>query len=167
MIIKFSNFTLDIDIERTRAFYERSDVPTMSEQCDCINCRNFDKAILKASDPVLSFLSSLGIDPRKPTETFNVTGTIEKEGTIWYNGWYHICGRMVESSETVNTNIHNDSSNTENCTHRQCFFPDPCFDFSVHPVEKNALLHKEFPLPVIQLEIETHLPYILTVPFER
>ena len=99
MIIKFANFVLDVDVERTRAFYERTDIPTMSQQCDCINCQNFDKAILKASDKVLNFLRCFGIDPQKPAETFNVPGCLEKEGTIWYNGWYHICGSI--SRQTV------------------------------------------------------------------
>ena len=77
-------------------FYERSDIPTMRQQCDCVNCRNFDEAILKASDTVLDFLRSLGIDPQKPAETFNVTGVLEDDGSIWYSGWYHISGGVFD-----------------------------------------------------------------------
>ena len=33
MIFRFGNYTLDVDVERTRAFYARDDVKTTSEQC--------------------------------------------------------------------------------------------------------------------------------------
>ena len=41
MILKLKDCILDVDIERTRAFYERSDVPYVSRQCNCVNCQNF------------------------------------------------------------------------------------------------------------------------------
>ena len=101
MIFKYANFTIDVDVERTRAFYQRADVPTMGGQCGCIPCQNFEKAILKAPDTVLDALRVLGIDPQKPAETFSVTGDMEEDGTIWYNGWYHLCGTITESPEVI------------------------------------------------------------------
>ncbi len=164
MIINFANFVLEVDVERTRAFYERSDILTMSQQCDCVNCQNFDKAILKAPDSVLDFLRSFGIDPIKPTETFNVTGKIEEDGTIWYNGWYHICGSIVDSPETVKKTLLPDGrENFEYCW-EYSYAPDTDYPFKVLPIKMSAILHKEFPTPVIQLEIDTHLPYILQKP---
>ena len=85
MIFRFLNYVLDIDVERTRAFYSRTDILTIGEQCECINCQNFDKAILTVPDSVLDFLRSLGIDPQKLIEVFNIFGSAEKEGAIWYN----------------------------------------------------------------------------------
>lgn len=166
MIFQLNDCILDIDVERTRAFYERSDVQTASEACSCVNCHNFDKAILKASAPVLNFLHSLGIDPRKPAEAYNVTGQLEKSGTIWYNGWYHVCGTVVESPETVQVTVHNDGPNIKRYCWEHSYSPDPDYPFEILPISDNALLHKNFPTPVIQLEIDTHLPYVLSIPFE-
>ena len=165
MIFKFANFILDIDVERTRAFYERVDIPTMSQQCDCINCQNFDEAILKASDKVLDFLRCFGIDPQKPVETFNVPGCLEKERTIWYNGWYHICGSIVDSPETVKKSLLPDGREDIEYCWEHSYAPDTDFPFKVLPVKMRDLLHEEFPTPVIQLEIDTHLPYVLPNPF--
>ncbi len=35
MIFRFSNYILDVDVDRTRAFYGRPDVLTTSEKCTC------------------------------------------------------------------------------------------------------------------------------------
>ena len=166
MIIKLTDCILDVDVERTRAFYERSDVRPISEECSCINCQNFDKAILQASARVTEFLRSLGIDPRKPAEAYNVTGQLEEAGTIWYNGWYHVCGTVVESPETVEVTVCDNGPNIKRYCWEHSYSPDPVFPFEVLPILDNALLHKDFPTPVIQLEIDTHLPYVLQTPFD-
>ena len=158
MIFKLNNCILDIDVERTRAFYERTDIKSIGEQCSCCGCQNFDKVIMEASDRVTEFLRSLGIDPRKPPEVYNVTGLLEKDGTIWYNGWYHVCGTIVKSPGTEQVN--------DAYFREHSYSPDPDCPFKVLPILDNALLHEDFPTPVIQLEIDTHLPYVLEAPFE-
>ena len=155
MIFKYANFTIDVDVERTRAFYQRADVPIVGEQCGCIDCRNYALAVLKAPDTVLDALRVLGIDPQKPAETFSVTGDMEEDGTIWYNGWYHLCGTIVEGTEAWEE------------AWEDAYSPDPGFRFKMLPVRKMDLLHKAFPSPVIQLEINTYLPYVLDIPFKR
>ena len=167
MIFKLSNYTLDIDVERTRAFYERADIPTTSEQCGCADCRNFDKAILKASASVVNFLRSLGIDPQKPAEIFNVTGEREQEGTIWYNGWYHICGTIVKGPKTVQKTVATDGSVTASYRWEQNYAPDPDFPFAILPISEIDLLHKDFPTPVIHLQFDTHLPFVLPIAFDN
>lgn len=158
MIFKLNDCILDVDVKRTHAFYERSDVHTIAQQCSCINCQNFDKAIMEVPARVREFLLSLGIDPRKPAEVYNATGQLEKDGTIWYNGWYHVCGTVVESPKTERVD--------DTYFREHSYSPDPDFHFKVLPILDNALLHKEFPTPVIQLEIDTHLPYVLQIPFD-
>ena len=107
---------------------------------------------------VTEFLLSLGIDPRKPPEVYNVTGQLEKDDTIWYNGWYHVCGTVVGSPKTERVD--------DTYFRNHSYSPDPDFHFKVLPILDNALLHKEFPTPVIQLEIDTRLPYVLQTPFD-
>lgn len=155
MIFKYANFTIDVDVERTRAFYQHADIPIVGEQCGCTDCRNYALAVLKAPDTVLDALRSLGIDPQKPAETFSITGDMEEDGTIWYNGWYHICGTIVEGTEDWEE------------AWEDAYSPDPGFRFKMFPMRKTGLLHKAFPSPVIQLEIYTHLPYVLDIPFKR
>lgn len=169
MIIKFASFVIDVDVERTRAFYERSDIPTMSQQCECINCQNFDNAILEATDETLSFLRSFGIDPQKPAESFNTSGTISSNGIINYNGWYHICGSILEGPETIKNvpNPNSPISVSHEYLWKHEYRPDSNFDFAILPVNDIGLiglLHDEFPMPVIQLEFRTNLPYVLPSP---
>ena len=167
MIFKYANFTIDVDVERTRAFYQRADVPTMGGQCGCIPCQNFEKAILKAPDTVLDALRVLGIDPQKPAETFSVTGDMEEDGTIWYNGWYHICGTITESPEVIQEMPLDRGGAAISYRWEYCYKPDPQFPFAVLPVRRAEILHQDFPTPVFQLEIDVHLPYVLDIPFKR
>ena len=160
MMIKLGSCTLDVDTERTRAFYARADIPTASKQCSCPNCQNFDQAILRAPAAVLALLRSLGIDPQKPAEVYNVLGDdIEEAGTVWYNGWYHICGSIADGSDNVQV--------IDETHHHIAFLwenslsPDPAYPFRLLPVSECVMLHKEFPAPTVQLEIDAHLPYII------
>ena len=165
MIIKFASFVIDVDVERTRAFYERADIPTMSQQCKCINCQNFDSAILEATDEILSFLRSFGIDPQKPAESFNTPGTISLNGMINYAGWYHICGSILKGPETIKE-VPTPSSLGVSYEYiwDHAYIPDSNFDFSILPVKKIDLLHDEFPSPAIQFWFNTNLPYVLPYP---
>lgn len=155
MIFRFGNYTLDIDVDRTRDFYAREDVETTSEKCTCQGCQNYDKAILAASDTVVGFLRSLGIDPRKPAEVFDVMGILGEDGKVWYNGFYHLCGVRLQGEdawvETAKDMKHLDGD--------RMYAVDP--DFKVSFEEQIHLLHKEFPAPVLQMEIDAHLPVAL------
>ena len=159
MIFRFSNFVIDVDVERTRAFYSRDG----RWQCDCQDCRNYDKAILTAPATVLDFLRSMGIDPRKPAEIYSVKGELEEDGTLWYNGWLHVCGVLVECPKTTcktigKNNFYAYETNVE-------YFPDPDYPFSILPVKNLALVPNGFPDPVLQLEIDARLPWVLSEPY--
>ena len=155
MIFHLTNFILDVDVERTRAFYRHPEVPTTSEGCTCEDCQNFDKAILTVPATVTEFLQSLGIDPQKPIEAFSVTGEHEPDGTILYNGWYHVCGKVIEWPKFEQTENHL-SYSWEDC-HR----PDPSFHFDIIAVPTIDLAREQMPTPIIQLDFDTYLPYVL------
>lgn len=161
MIIQLADYILDVDVERTRTYYERPDVPTTSEGCTCWGCRNFDKAIVTAPATVTDFLHSLGIDPRKPLEVFSVKGEREPDGTVWYNGWYHVCGKVIKNSDNVQ--VHVDDKGREIVTYdwAKAYTPDAEYPFEIMPMPQTDLLHKDFPTPAIQLEFDTRLPYVL------
>ena len=155
MIFRFGNYTLDVDVDRTRAFYSRDDVKTTSEQCICAGCQNFDKAILKTPAAVTDFLESLGIDPRKPAEVFDVMGGLDENGQVWYNGFYHICGTRLEGEDAW---VHTSESSMHLDGDRMYAVDD---SFKVSFEEQIHLLHKEFPAPVLQMEIDARLPVAL------
>ena len=161
MIFRFGDYTLDIDVERTRAFYAREDVKTTGEQCVCQGCQNYDKAILAASDTVADFLRSLGIDPRKPAEVFDVMGgQLDENGQVLYNGFYHICATRLEGEDAW---VHTSANSMHLDEDRMYAVGD---SFKVSFEEQVLLLHKEFPAPVLQMEIDTHLPWVLPTPYQ-
>lgn len=159
MLIRLSDYTLDIDLPRTRAFYQSPAALTTSEQCTCPGCRNYDAAILTAPKAVLDFLASLGIDPRKPTEVFDVMGQLDENGQVWYAGFYHLCGKIIheESRLAPLPDAESPAHWNNGHTHK----PDPDFPFQVSFEEDIHLLPETFPTPVLQMEIDTRLPYLL------
>ena len=160
MIFRFSNFVLDVDVDRTRAFYAREDVETTSEKCVCAGCRNYDKAILQAPAAVLAFLESLGIDPRKPAEAFDVMGGLDENGNVWYNGFYHVCGTRLEGEDAW---VHT-SENSMHLDGDRMYAVDEAFKVSFE--EQVVLLHEGFPTPVLQMEIDARLPWVLPTPYK-
>ena len=160
MIFRFSDYVLDIDVDRTREFYAREDIETTSEKCTCQGCQNYDKAILAASDTVVGFLRSLGIDPRKPAEAFDVMGILGEDGKVWYNGFYHICGTRIEGEDAW---VHTSEKSMHLDMDRMYAVDD---SFKVSFEEQVLLLHKEFPAPVLQMEIDAHLPWVLPTPYQ-
>ena len=160
MIFRFSDYVLDIDVDRTREFYAREDIETTSEKCTCQGCQNYDKAILAASDTVVDFLRSLGIDPRKPAEVFDIMGgQLDENGQVLYNGFYHICGTRIEGEDAW---VHT-SENSMHLDMDRMYTVDDSFKVSFE--EQVLLLHKEFPAPVLQMEIDARLPWVLSEPY--
>ena len=54
MLFDFGNFRVDVDVERTKEFYNKLG-KTVLEDCGCVNCRNYYEAISKVSDKVKNF----------------------------------------------------------------------------------------------------------------
>ena len=155
MIIRFGNYTIDVDVERTRAFYARGDVKTTSEQCTCAGCQNYDKAILKMPAAVTDFLESLGLDPRKPAEAFDVMGGLAEDGKVLYNGFYHLCGVRLQGEDAwVKT-----AKDMKHLDGDRMYAVDG--DFKVSFEEEVCLLHEAFPTPVLQMEFDARLPVAL------
>ncbi|MBQ7911247.1 MAG: hypothetical protein IJ363_10750 [Clostridia bacterium] len=155
MIFRFGNYTLDVDVERTRAFYARGDVKTTSQQCTCAGCQNYDKAILKMPAAVTDFLESLGLDPRKPAEAFDVMGGLAEDGKVLYNGFYHLCGVRLRGEDAwVKT-----AKDMKHLDGDRMYAVDG--DFKVSFEEEICLLHEAFPTPVLQMEFDARLPVAL------
>ena len=110
----------------------------------------------------MGFLRSLGIDPRKPAEVFDVMGgQLDENGQVLYNGFYHICGTRIEGEDAW---VHT-SENSMHLDGDRMYAVDDSFKVSFE--EQVLLLHKEFPAPVLQMEIDARLPWVLSEPYKN
>ncbi len=58
MIFTFGHYKIDIDLEKTKAFY---DSEVIEHPCTCISCRNFQKAIEYLPSDIKNFFGNLDI----------------------------------------------------------------------------------------------------------
>ena len=108
---------------------------------------------MQASPAVLQFLRELGIDPQRPGEVFGTTGEVDPDQTYWYSGWYHVVGTLSDHPEEI-----------RNLTLENSYRPDPNFDFRIWFTDDRELMgwiEKDFPEPVLEMTISTHLPWVL------
>ncbi len=148
MIFEFKRYTLDIDIEKTKAFYDSNLSVTTSEACSCTRCQCFPSAIMSSSNEVLNFLYSLGIDPRKPGEVFGFSDMGEYDNH--YSGWYHIVGVILKGK--VTGKIYDDSN---------AFMPDEHSDYRVwfeDDPTKMGWIETGFPHPIVEMSFAAELP---------
>ena len=144
MIFEFGNFCIDVDVERTKEFYDKHG-KTVIEDCGCINCCNYYEAILNVSDKVKDFFNSLGIDPQKsPEATWWVTNN---NGIAYYTICFHIVGTLLKpENKYAANNFHK-------------YEIEQGFEISF--ASRIAYLEENFPQPCIQLEIDAYLPWVL------
>lgn len=95
--IVFGDIVLNVDIERTRAFYAAA--PPLRDVCSCGGCRNYEAAVGSLPKTVAEFFSSLGIDPAKPCEVYTLSGEASENAEIRYGGFYHLCGEPAGFAE--------------------------------------------------------------------
>jgi len=149
MIINIGIYSMDIDAEKTARFYAQP----RDLGCDCAGCRNFYKAVHTLPDAVQEFFRSFGVDQKKPAE---MSAMFSKDGNAtYYNGFYHICGKILEGREPM---VKVDEKRYE-LDERYVVHPDG--ESSAYFTEEVYLLDKSFPAPVIQLEFDCTLPWLL------
>ncbi len=95
MIFEFGPCRIDVDVERTRRWYETA--PTLSRCCDCDGCVNYERAADLFPERVTAFFAALGADVKKPTEVY--VNCTNKDGSLWYGGWYHLCGMVLAEAD--------------------------------------------------------------------
>lgn len=152
MLFEFGNFHVDIDVERTREFYQNHG-KSVEESCGCNRCRNYSKAIENVSDKIKSFFDLLGIDPQKsPEATWWMTN---ENGIAYYTVVFHVVGTIMDSVDIYKPDGAGGLVS----------IPESLYEidegFKVGFTSENILLEKEFPKPCIQLEMDAHLPWVL------
>ena len=151
MNFSFSKFTIDIDVEKTQAYYKSANF--VSADCSCSGCRNYEHAIDLLPKEVISFFSQLGIEMKKAREVYvNYTNA---DDTVFYGGFYHICGSIVEGESAWVSN----TPNSKHWVDEKAYYITNYFMVSVK--DDCDLLEDSFPLPAIQLELSVNMPWVL------
>ena len=153
MRLEFGQFVIDADPERTRAYYETDPGIT----CTCSGCRNYARAAEAFPEGLRDFFRTLGIDSKKPAEVY--VNCTQKDGTLFYAGFYHLCGKLVQGQGGWHTVVSDDTGKTSAWDRESCY---PVADgFLIAFTEDAALVAPDFPRPVLQLEIDASLPWLL------
>jgi len=152
--VTFARWELDYDPSTTRGLYSKltSGAP---EDCGCPPCRNF-AASRKQLYPaqVLDLFDELGIAFDREAEIYH-THRVEP-GKHHYGGWFHFVGRIVDGADAS----------------RQIASTAWTFDlekvgesFELGFTHRLGLLPSTFrSLPIVQLEFQATIPWVLSEP---
>ena len=160
MILQFGKNKIEVDVEKTRAYYEKELL--VSETCSCELCRNFVMAAESFSENVKNFFDSLGIDPRKVQEVFS--GDEDGRKTVRYSGFTPFCGRVLDGGSSVREREFKDGS--------KAYERDEENEFAVAEnisvdFENGLIIEDDsFPRPASSLIFSCELPWLLPEPKE-
>ena len=143
----FGDYVVDVDVKKTREIYKTlTPVPT---RCKCDYCANYEKVVSRLPAQVRDFFESLGVDLTKITES--VVYNRNRDGSVHHGGWLHVCGKVVKGKK--------DGEHTITLRPREAYGVTE--DFKVWFSEECLMVEKEFGAPVMQIDFETDLPWVL------
>ena len=151
MIFTFGNYTVDVDVEKTRQTYKR--LPLITQGCDCDGCQNFEKAVDVLPKAVRAFFDDLGIDLKKIVECY--VNCKNEDDTLFYGGFCHVCGTLIQG-ESAWVNI----SETHSYYNTDLTY---CLDenFRISFQEECVLIEEHFDAPILQIEFVANIPWVL------
>ena len=142
--VKIAHWLLEVDPERTKGFYQGIKA---EEMCDCLYCQNFVEASKSLDPAVLQLFQQLGIEPGKPSHLSDIP---KSEDKINRNNLrkYHFVGKVIEGelcnlSDWDETNTLQVDNFKLGISRDMEFGPD------------------NFPEPILQLDFEADLPWLL------
>lgn len=148
MMFDFGKYVIDVDVEKTAAYHKADS----RDICDCLGCRNFDRAATELAPEILAFFEKLGVDPAKP-ESLSIDYAPSKE-TMAYSGFYYLCGTVIRGE------------NPWKQVGDRCFQLDDQYllplgqTFSVcFAAPRYGILDPDFPKPVLELQFICTLPW--------
>lgn len=140
-MIKIANWLIEVNVEKTQEFYNKD-----LDLCNCLYCNNFVAACKHFNASVLDLFRKLGINPAKPAHLSEFP--INEDGNRKYLGQYHLVGRVVKGELCTFSNFK--KSNTIEIENFK-------FGFS----EDLEFVPKNFPSPVVQLDYDANIPWVL------
>lgn len=132
--IRLGDWLLEVDIEATRRAYLGA---SPIDGCGCQGCHNYSALASAFSGDLLAFFQRVGINPTKEAEICIYYQ--DKAGLHFYGGFYHLVARILEQPDPLP------------------FFP-VAEQFWVSFTQKTSLVPRDFPHPVLQMEIQAALP---------
>ena len=153
MLFRFGNFSIDVDVERTRKYYAESS-RTLTEGCDCILCQNFRAAYESLDTEIKRFFDNLGVDILKAADMTTMHADAERN-ILYYDGVCHLCGSMVDGS----IEKHCDQPLRKAWHHTPQYVVNAAC--TVYFTTNYAMVEKSFPDPVLQMEVAIEIPWVL------
>lgn len=153
MRLEFGQFIIDADPEGTRVYYQTDPGIT----CTCSGCRNYARAAAGFPPELLDFFRALGIDPQKPAEVY--VNCTRADGRLWYGGFYHLRGTLLQGEGGWRPVSADETSRISAWDRESCY--RAAEDFYVAFTQEAALVDPDFPRPVLQLELDAAIPWLL------
>lgn len=139
--VRLNEWVIEIDVEKTREQYQKT-----WDLCDCLYCLNFYEAMKQRSEIEYSFFNKLGINPSRSVHMSHFDPD-SKDNKHFYIGCYHIVGKISEETpaKVIKTaQVINVSD-----------------DISVWFTKQLEFVPGNFERPVLQLDFQVHLPWVL------
>ena len=140
--IKILNWILDINDRKTKEYYQQA-----GQYCDCLYCENFSAASKQLDKQIHELFHHLGIDPAKPSH-LSEFGEV-KGGARLYTGSYHLVGELIEGPFAVDSEWN--AMNTADIE-----------NFTIAFNKELSFADEEMPKPILQLDFEASVPWVLT-----
>ena len=141
MKIEYDGNTIEIDSRKTAEFCKA--LPVVTDECDCLGCRNYAQAVSAFPSEVKAFFQKLGMEPRKASEVY-VYGAVDEGKAVYYGGFYHLFGKILTDGDL------GASYKITEC-------------YSVRFKKEINLPEEEMPKDMIQMEIDfTSVPWMLS-----
>ncbi len=151
MVITFGNYTVDVDVDKTRQIYKQ--LPLITDGCKCDGCENFEKAVDFLPEEVRAFFDNLGVDLKRIVECY--VNCKNDDGSLFYGGFCHICGTLIKGESAW-------ESISETHSH---YNPDMAYsmndNFRISFQEECLMVEDQFDAPILQIEFEANIPWIL------
>ena len=153
MVFEFGRYKVDIDVGKTRAFYET--LETVSQLCSCDGCLNFERSVGVLPRSVRGFFDELGIDMRKVCECYVIY--TKADGTLSYGGLCHVCGTLLEGESAWRK-----TGETTAEWNEAAVFPVSDGLRVSFQEEDIRMLEDGFPQPVLQIDFTLDVPWVLS-----
>ena len=151
---KIGQWRISVDREATQNAYADMD---SAEKCACCYCRNYDNAVFDFPMEVQRLFEDLGIDIAQPAELMHYT---VENGVAHTGGWYHIVGEYQEGEELPTVA-------PKRSRKKQTDFVKLAEGFYIGFTRCVKLVDDKFPRPVLQMEIDFRVHWVLEEPYDR
>ncbi|MDQ3929314.1 MAG: hypothetical protein M3328_09220 [Chloroflexota bacterium] len=136
------DWVIEVDVDATRAAYNA--LPAIS--CTCLYCRNYVAASSHLAPEFLHLCDTLGLDPVKAAEVYELCRN--RDGTHLYGGFYHLVARILQGADS-------------SLAPAGRAYARLAEHYAAGFTEDVVLVPAGFPEPVLQLEFDARIPWVL------